>query len=96
VTDTPVELWDGPRRIARFDPRPLGVSLCPSVREADERAALVHHQPAAFDGELHARAVKVSVAREDLGRPRSDVLRGNICSTLAFFTQGDQQPGGST
>ena len=24
VTDTPVELWDGPRRIARFDPRPLG------------------------------------------------------------------------
>jgi hypothetical protein len=70
VTDTPVELWDGPRRIARFDPRPLGVSLRPSVREADERAALVHHQPAAFDGELHARAVKVSVAREDLGRPK--------------------------
>jgi hypothetical protein len=29
VADTPVELWDGPRRIARFDPRPLKNNSAP-------------------------------------------------------------------
>jgi hypothetical protein len=34
VTDSPMELWDGPRRVARFDPKhgpSPGESLCANV-----------------------------------------------------------------
>src|SRR2546421_2293892 len=52
---------DGFRRPSRYRRREGTSASCEQIstgrREADEGAALVHRQPAALDGQLHARAV---------------------------------------
>ena len=57
VDDKPVELWKGPIRIARFEPWPSREQISTGRRETHVSAALMHRQPAALDGERHARAV---------------------------------------
>jgi hypothetical protein len=74
-------------RLGRLSWRPLsclGKQLSSGRREPDERAALVHHEPAAFDRELHAGAVLRGIRR----LRKRDVPR--VCHFFRDYRNGMQ------